>query len=197
MQILVPDEPSFPLSPHSPFPNSREAVYPNADPLSLPLTAPNRIHPHSMSQSTQASSTLPTVAGIKAGNEERRASPSASRPAGSMTIATEGEGGLAYFHKMMAQGGPAETGESELHTSDALIPSTYMPNPLNSSFTCNQYPPTACFGKTSNAYQPISNLPVSRFRDRKARLNPVCHSSSRTPCEPSGSVSRRRQGASN
>lgn len=78
-----------------------------------------------MSQTTQASSALPTGAGIKVENEGRRASPSASRPTGSMTIATEGEGGLEYFHKMMAQDGPAGTGESELHASDTLIPSTY------------------------------------------------------------------------
>ena len=81
-----------------------------------------------MSQPTQASSTLPTVPVIKAGNEGGRVSPSATRPV-IMTIATEGEGGIAYFHKMMAQGGPAGTGESELHASDTLLPIAYVYQP--------------------------------------------------------------------
>jgi len=96
-------------------------VYPVADPRSLPPTAPNRIHVRSMSQPTQ---TLSAVAGIKAGNEGGKVS-SASRPVG--PIAIEGEGGLAYFHKMRAQGGPAGPGESELQGSaESLYPSHYI-----------------------------------------------------------------------
>jgi len=54
---------------------------------------------------------LSTVAGTKAGNQGE--SPLMSRRGGSITIAIEGEGGLAFVQKMMAQGGPAGTGESE------------------------------------------------------------------------------------
>jgi hypothetical protein len=93
-----------------------------------------------MSQLTQTPSALPTVAGIKAGNMEESASPSASRSDGSMTIAVEGESGLEYLHKVMAQaqGGPTGTGKSEPLASDTLPPCAYIYIPLNSSYTCWQ-----------------------------------------------------------
>ena len=81
-----------------------------------------------MFQPTKASA-LQTVVGIKAGNEGVKASSSASRPVGPMTIAIEGEGGFTYLHKMMAQGGLAGTGESKPQASDALLSSVYIPNP--------------------------------------------------------------------
>jgi hypothetical protein len=91
-----------------------------------------------MSQPTQALSALPTVAGISAGNQGESASPSASRSVGSMIIAIEGEGGLAYFHKMIAQGGPTGTGESEPQPSDTLFPCAYIDIPFNSLYPCRQ-----------------------------------------------------------
>ena len=70
-----------------------------------------------MSQPTKFSSTPSTLAGTKAGNEG--GSPSTSRRAVSIAIAIEGEGGLAFVQKMMAQGGPARPGEGE---SRRLLP---------------------------------------------------------------------------
>ena len=153
-------------------------VYPFTDPCCLLPAAPRRIHVRSMSQPTKASS---------AGNEGGWASPSVSRPVG--PIAIEGEGGLAYFHKMMAEGGPGGPGESELQAFCQVLIYT---NPLN-SFIWTQYPPTARFAKTSNSCQPISNPPVSRFRNPTARLNSVCYESGGALFRLSESVSRRRQ----
>ena len=101
-----------------------------------------------MSQPTQTSSVFPTVPVVKAGKEGAKASPSLGPPVARMTIATEGEGGIAYYHKMMAQGGPAGTGESELQGLTPFLQLLIYTNSLNSSFTCNQYPPRPYFAKT-------------------------------------------------
>ena len=98
-------------------------LYPIADPVSLPHAAPSRIHVHSMTQPAQAPSSLPAVAGIKAGKSGESVSPSASRPG---IIAVEGEGGFAYLDRMMAQHGPAGTGKSKPQASDTLFPSVYI-----------------------------------------------------------------------
>ena len=95
-----------------------------------------------MSQPTKASS---------AGAEGGWASPSVSRLVG--PIAIEGEGGLAYFHKMMTEGGPGGPGESELQASARCL---YIPIPSTASYGPNIHPQLAL----PKAQTPVNVFPI-------------------------------------
>jgi len=146
-------------------PSPPPVMDPVADSLPLPPIEPSHVHVHvhSAPQPTEAPSAFPTVAGIKVGNEGENASPSVTRPIGSTTMAIEGEGGLAFVEKMMAEGGPAKTGKV---SHSCLIPifQVLIYTPPQQIIYIQ---PITYFAKTSNSCQPNSNLPVSRFRHPK------------------------------
>lgn len=74
-------------------------------------------------QPTRAPSPLPFAVDIKAG---KSGSPAPSPRVGSMIIAADEEGGSAFVERMMAQGGPGRTGESEPQMSVTLLPIAYI-----------------------------------------------------------------------
>ena len=66
-----------------------------------------------MPRPTETLCALPTAVGYEAANEEQSPSPEAVHDNASMAIAIDGEGGIVFAERMMAQGGPARAGEGK------------------------------------------------------------------------------------
>ena len=118
-------------SPYVPFPNlrkpARSAPFPSpsvfgVDSLFRPLILLEFLH--SMYRPTETPSPPPTIVGYDTRNEEQSPSPGGVHHTGPITIAIDGEGGIPFVQRVVAQGGPTRPGEGESQSSVSLLPST-------------------------------------------------------------------------
>ena len=79
---------------------------------------------YSMSSPMETLSPPPTIVAYEAKNEERSPSPGGSNNKGPMPIAFDGEGGIPYVQRLVAQVGSGGPGGGESQPSVGVFPST-------------------------------------------------------------------------
>ena len=72
----------------------------------------------------EALSPPPTIVAYEAENEERSPSPGGTNNTGPMPIAIDGEGGIPYVKRLVAQVGSGRPGKGESKSSVSLFPGT-------------------------------------------------------------------------
>ena len=99
---------------------------------------------YSMSRPTNSHCALPTVVGYAAADEEPRPSPGWLRNTRPQPIAEDGEGGIPFVQRLVAEDDPARTGEGEslsfvsLHPSIPVVIYTYHLSDTYGSSTTHQ-----------------------------------------------------------